>query len=274
MQDLIHSLIRIGFSENESAVYIALLELGASRGGIVARKASVNRATTYSVLETLRKKGLVFTHVEAGERWFTAEPPERIALLLQRERRSVEEKEDIAKRLLMRLKVIENAEGTRPKIRYVESVDGLRAMQKEYEAHEEDIIQIIGYDTFCLLCPPSTTRDHRSELKEQKRRVRSILVTEKNLGMSDELGDEFVCIPPDVLDIHGEMSVCGDRLLLFSYQEGIIAVEVHSKTIAGTARGALELAWKEAERWAKNRGGDWMVGKANALPNSSDSSSN
>jgi hypothetical protein len=35
---------------------------------------------------------------------------------------------------------------------------------------------------------------------------------------------------------------------LFSYTQGIIAVEIQSKTIADTARTVLEMAWNDAKR--------------------------
>ncbi len=262
MDDIVHSLTRLGFSRNEASVYLACLKTGKARAVEVAKLAKVNRATTYSVLESLAQKGLVTPLSDSGERWYLPEPPERIAALLHLQQQEIESRRRMADQLMLRLKVFHNVAAHKPKIRYVESVDGLRNMQREYEGRGEDIIQMVAYDTFCAICPRSRVESHRDELARGTGRVRSILITDQDLGDQDELGDEFVCISPSLMDVQGEMSVCGDRLLLFSYQSGIIAIEIHSKTIADTARATLELAWKEAQRWAKNGKGDWALGEA------------
>ncbi|MEK7458957.1 MAG: hypothetical protein AAB663_00970, partial [Patescibacteria group bacterium] len=59
-------------------------------------------------------------------------------------------------------------------------------------------------------------------------------------------------VSPSVLHVEGEVTVWHDRVVLFSYTNGIIAIEISSKTIADTVRGILELAWFAAEKLKTN----------------------
>ncbi|MFA6131212.1 MAG: helix-turn-helix domain-containing protein [Patescibacteria group bacterium] len=250
MQDILHDLSRLGFSEKESAVYLALLSDGKITVPKIAEKAKINRATAYYVLDSLVKKGLVFAMVEKGEKLYAAEPPERLIRLLSSQMQELEEQRRLADGLLLRLQVFYNTGGLKPKISYIESISGLRMLQREYEEMNEDLIQIIGYDAFLALQDPVISKTHQKELNRRARHVRSIIITDRAVSFPDCPGIEYVVIPKGVIDIDGEMTVCGDRLVLFSYASGIIAVEIKSKTIAHTARATLELAWKEAKRYS------------------------
>ncbi|MFH1611310.1 MAG: helix-turn-helix domain-containing protein [Patescibacteria group bacterium] len=251
MQDLILDLIALGFSRNESVVYVASLELGQAGAHEICAKAGVNRATVYSVLDSLKKKGLITFITSGDQRQYRAEAPVSILTLLELQQRELEKRQRRAHDIITRLQVFHNTDVAKPKIRYFERITGLRSMQAEYEMLNEDMIQIVGLDTLKQLYDPERELEHTSELKRRNSQVKTILVTKQDVSHFDLLENfQYVVVDPDLVDIKGEMTVCGDRLVLFSYTQGIIAVEIQSKTIADTARATLELAWNEAKRLA------------------------
>ena len=63
-------LEKIGLAEKEAKVFLASLELGSSAAQKIAKKAEINRATTYVIIEKLMKKGLM-SSVEKGKRLFS-----------------------------------------------------------------------------------------------------------------------------------------------------------------------------------------------------------
>ena len=248
MDDLIYDLQRLGFTENEARVYLALLHLGRARGSAVAQRSGVHRPTAYDVLKNLRKQGLVSVMKEGGDQVFIPEPPSRILANLYVKQQGIEEQRRLADPLVMRLQVFHNQSPTKPKIRYIESVEGLRLMQQEYEALDDDLIQIIGYDQFLKLHSPQVSKEHKQAMARKGKRIRSILITDLEVIPPERLNVEVICLPRILAPVDGEMTVCGDRLAMFSFSDGLIAVEIHSKAIADTARITLELAWKEAKR--------------------------
>lgn len=248
MDSVKRDLQRIGFTKNEADVYLALLQLGCAMAGDVAKAAQVKRTTTYDVLRDLMQKGLATGVQKQGECQYMVEAPERLQSLLYMQYQDVKRRRKLADQLMTRLQVFYNAGAHKPAIRYVESIQGLRTMQREYEELDEDILQIVGLDTLKQLYDPAE-EDHGREVSRRGRKIRMIVVSREPVCYPDTWNIEYVCVPPDVLEVKGEMTVCGDRLVLFSYTSGIIAIEVCSKTIADTARATLEMAWRWAKEW-------------------------
>lgn len=251
--DLIREIVRLGFSDKEAAVYVALLRLGNACAPEIAEAAGLSRPTTHDTLEHLGRAGLATAYVEQEQRKFSAEPPERLLNVLHMQRREVSLREDIASRLLPRLVAVSTSNTAKPKIRYIEGIDGLRNMQREYECVEGDIIQLVGYDAYHAVEDRSMTSAHHDALnREGRNRIRSLFVTEKAVPTSGPANVEYRRISPSVINVQGEVTVWQDRVILFSYANGIIAIEIASKTIADTVRGILELAWFAAEKLKTN----------------------
>ncbi len=71
-------LREIGFTPGEEKVYLALLTLGNSTSGTIAKHAGVSRSKLYEILERLSKKGLV-SHIKRNNiLCFSAAHPRRI----------------------------------------------------------------------------------------------------------------------------------------------------------------------------------------------------
>lgn len=252
MRDIVAEMIQLGFSQKEAQGYLACLELGLAHPQRIGDKAGMNRATTYAVLKALLKKGLVTGVIIEDKQCYRAEPPSAILTLLELQQRELEKRKQRAHQTVERLQVFHNTDGSKPKIRYFERITGLRAMQAEYEMLDEDMIQIVGLDTLKQLYNPSSDSGHVQELQRKQRRVKTIIVSKEPVGHLDGVENvEYVVVDPEIMAVKGEMTVCGDRLVLFSYASSIMAVEIQSKEIADTARATLELAWNEAVRLSR-----------------------
>lgn len=75
MYRLIKLLQQIGLTEKESKAYLAALKIGTNPASIIAKHAEFNRCTTYTVLESLIKKGLVLQFEKNNIKYFTAVEP-------------------------------------------------------------------------------------------------------------------------------------------------------------------------------------------------------
>ena len=82
------TLKEIGFSQNESRVYLALLELGSSNVGKIAQKSGVHRTNVYDALKNLSKRGLVSSVLKGNIRFYEGiDPGNLINLLKEKESR-------------------------------------------------------------------------------------------------------------------------------------------------------------------------------------------
>ncbi len=78
------ALQNLGLNEKEAKVYLASLELGYASVQSIAKKADINRATAYFIIEGLMKKGLM-TQIEKDKKtFFAAEDPKSLRLIIER----------------------------------------------------------------------------------------------------------------------------------------------------------------------------------------------
>ncbi len=80
MRDILRS---IGLTDGETAVYLALLELGESATGNIIKKSRVSGSKVYEVLDRLSAKGLVSSITRNNLRIFEAADPNKIISYLE-----------------------------------------------------------------------------------------------------------------------------------------------------------------------------------------------
>jgi len=117
-------LSELGLPEREARVYTSLLELGASTVLPIAQKAGLQRTYVYDLLDSLAKKGLVSYFEKNGRRRYVAEDPVAYEGVLQERLRGFSA-------LLPQLRSIYNQHQTKPKVRFLEGQEGIRAAYEE-----------------------------------------------------------------------------------------------------------------------------------------------
>ena len=111
--DLIAYLSNYGFYDKEAKVYLTMLELGSSIASTIARRTEINRGTTYSILEDLKRRGIVNDITKDGVRYYSAISPE---ILFKQQ----EEKYENIKSQLPEIMAITNKFGSKPKTQFFE----------------------------------------------------------------------------------------------------------------------------------------------------------
>ncbi len=92
------ALKRIGLTDGEIKVYLALLELGNSTSWDITQKSKVSGSKVYEVLDRLTGKGMVSVITKNNIKYFEATSPERILDYLEDKNREIEsEKAEIRK---------------------------------------------------------------------------------------------------------------------------------------------------------------------------------
>src|SRR3989339_81587 len=140
-------LEKIGLADKEAKVFLASLELGSSAVQEIAKKAGINRATTYVIIEKLMKKGLM-SSVEKGKKtYFQTEDPKRLLKLLEEQEEGIKRKEEEFKKYLPELETLFNSTEEKPKVRFFEGKDGLIAIREDYfKAKDKEVLGIFARD--------------------------------------------------------------------------------------------------------------------------------
>ncbi len=122
--ELITTLQNYGFSDKEAKIYLTCLELWSSLASTIARRAEINRGTTYSILEDLKRRGIASENMRDELKYFSVLNPE---LLFKRE----EEKYVKMKESLPDLLAITQKFGSRPKTQFFEWFEWLKKIFEE-----------------------------------------------------------------------------------------------------------------------------------------------
>ena len=146
MNDFTNVLIEIGLSEKEAAVYLSACELGPSGAQEISRKSGVNRATVYVCLEALQKRGYVSTSSVLGKTLFVAGPPSELLASAKEEADAARKKEARLAEAMPQLAALYNVEGSKPKVLFMEGVDGLREHLAVMENLRGPYVQITNTD--------------------------------------------------------------------------------------------------------------------------------
>ena len=86
---LINTLKDIGLTEKEATVYLASLSLGSGNVAQIAQVSGIKRTTVYSVLESLKQKGLIRIELIGWKNLFVAENPEKLEFIVDQMRHEV-----------------------------------------------------------------------------------------------------------------------------------------------------------------------------------------
>lgn len=250
---MITTLEKLGLSEKEANVYLAVLELGASNVQNIAQKAGVNRATTYVILETLAKKGLASSYEKGKKTFFTAENPEQLERLLKRQEDDLETKHQELKKLIPELKAIFNLAGNKPKVKFYEGMEGLKAMQQDAlraSIKAGEIYAFTPLDRYLESFPQQETVINRVQ-----RKVRiKVIYTHKNGPVKNASSKKDLRIArfvprnkfpfESMIDIFPRSTV-----RIYNFKPTFMGVMIENPQVAKTLKAVFDLAWESAEKY-------------------------
>ncbi len=121
------ALGKLGFSEKESEVYLALLQHGKMTPAEIAKMTRISRPTVYSVSKELVKKGVVIEDLGGSSRSLIAKQPEDLAILVNREQKALDLKKATVQSAIGELKKIaQSSKYSIPKIVFIpeEEIEG------------------------------------------------------------------------------------------------------------------------------------------------------
>ncbi len=122
----INILKKLGLSEKEINVYLALLEYGASSVRKIAKISGINRGTAYDALKDLQKIGLVSFYHKNTKQKFVAENPEKILKVLKDKQEDLQEIKKQITEIIPELKSLQDKEGNKPVTKFYEGKEGIK----------------------------------------------------------------------------------------------------------------------------------------------------
>lgn len=230
-----------GFTAKEAGVYLATLELGMAPVSVVARKARLERTTTYEILQKLSAKGFAEFFVRKKTRYYSVLPPRQ---LLERFSGYVGELEAA----LPEMTAIENAIVGKPRITFYEGKEDLRRLYLDcLKAAKGEILNYFQPEITIKYLGWEWMKSHMVDrLQEEKLRVRVIMPDtpmSKCFLQQRESTLRRQRIAPAQMVFRNEVVIYENKVQIFSFEEDF-AFLIESRDVAETQRALFELAWE------------------------------
>ena len=117
--------IQNGFSDKEAKVYLAVLELGETPLSRIANQTHLKRTTVYSIVDTLKTKGIVSITKRKSIQYVSALAPQ---ILIERFKRAA----TLAEQTLPELMEMAYSSPLKPRLRFFEGLNGIKEILREF----------------------------------------------------------------------------------------------------------------------------------------------
>lgn len=252
-ENLPEMLIKMGLSKKETAVYLAVLEMGRGTVTQISRKAGINRTTGYDILDSLAHQGLVRISGKEPKQEYVAESPDSLLALLQKRLAETQEYLDVAKEFIPKLKSIHRVQD-RAQVRFYEGISGLKQVYEDTLTSTGPIVAYAAYDDM-----HATLGDYFPKYYE-RRAERGIsirgIVPESPASRERESNNkaekrDIAILPKELFDITPDIEVYDNKVMIASWREKL-GIIIESAEVAHAMKKVFELAFAEAKRIEKS----------------------
>ncbi|MEI7621346.1 MAG: helix-turn-helix domain-containing protein [Candidatus Moraniibacteriota bacterium] len=244
-------LQKLGLSEKEIQVYLALFEQGKTTPARLAKTTSINRSTVYVVLEKLKEKGLVIEDVTAKTLYVSPSSAEKVEEMFYHQQEELKEKKKIALMLAEELeKMPQSKQYSIPKIRFVEEIEIEEFLYGQISKWDQSS-KSIGHT--CWGFQDKSFAQHylawvKSASEKYQMKI-NLLSNESELEKKlkkEYAGSRGLKYWSKELDFSASTWVMGDYLVMIvTRQHPFYLVEIHDAVMAHNMREVFKKIWNE-----------------------------
>lgn len=228
-----------GLHENETAIYLACLQLGQGTVQDIAKASGITRTNIYNYLDGMKEKGLLIETKKQKRYIYTAIPPERLLALYKSRETTLED-------ALPELKALQNEPKNKPKVTYYEGIDRIMEVYNDQLLEAAPIYAYEDLEHMKIALPehfynswPWQRAERGIPFKSISRRTDT---AEAFYTHNEELLRETKAL--DTGDWKTEINIYGDKVAMMSFRSHpAFCVVIEDKNIAATLRSSWQSLW-------------------------------
>ena len=229
----------LGLSDSEANIYLISLEMGPAPVQDIAKKANVSRVTTYTVIETLMKDGLMSTVQKGKKNLYVAESPERLVSFVRSRVDRMEATLEEVKASLNDLKLLQR--GEKPVVKMFEGEDGIKAILDDMlHSNVDRIFEFANLESVRRVFSREALKPYADELTRKKLPVTAIYA--KPASIVDRPNIDLHVLPEAEFPFDGDIVVYGNKVAFFTFRGKLLSVLIESEDLANTVKQMFRLA--------------------------------
>ncbi len=226
-------LKQAGLTENESKVYLALIDLGPSLAGQISRKTGLHRRTVYDTTEMLIKKGLIGYISKNNRKLFQAVNPDRLLEIIK-------EKEKLISPLIESLQLKYLSTKEKEETNFYKGKNGLKTVFEEQLNAKE--ILILGASTKAYEVLQFYFKWYDKTRKEKRIKAR-IIATDKKIKRIPLAEIRYL---PNKYENPVAVNIYEDKTAIILWAKEPLAIVIKNKEITNGYKNYFDLMWRIA----------------------------
>ena len=222
-----------GLTKSESKVYLALIDLGPSLAGGIARKCGLHRRTVYDTTEMLIKKGLIGYIMQNNRRLFQASPPKRILEIIK-------EKQDNLSPIIATLQEKYSKTQEKEETNFYKGKEGLKSVFEDQLDEKEILILGANKDASQILQYYFKWYNE----KRVARKIKTRIITHSR--KFTKLKNAQMKYLPEKYANPVSINIYGDKIAIILWTKDPMAIVIKNKEIKEAYKNYFELMWNIA----------------------------
>lgn len=241
----IFELLKIGLTEGEAKVYLALCELGSSTVGPIVKKSKVAYSNIYDIMNRLIEKGVISFIIKNKTRYFQAASPSNLIEYLDKKEKELSNQKKLLSEIIPGLEKLQEQK----KEQEAEIFLGQKGLKTAYEKLYKNVSESEEELFFYI---------HKERYAEKSNLFYNSIVeiskSRRNRGICNKdykkswfaKKSKFLKMKFTNLPIPGNIDILQDKVLIVSWEPEIVGILIHSESIADNLREYFNEVWKIA----------------------------
>lgn len=245
------TLKKIGFTEGEIKVYLALLELGSTTTWELTKKSQISGSKVYEVLERLLKKGLVSSVTKNNVKYFESSSPERILDYLEDKNKEIEQEKREIQKIIPDL-LLKKAISKKSEVRVFMGFEGAKAVFEETLKDCKKGDEMLGWG---LTAQPESWESYfneREKIRSKKGIVYKTIINEEYESLHKtrkNFPNTFFRFFPKGFEMPTAILIWKNKVSLYVItKENPLTILIESQETADSFKKSFELLWKSAKQ--------------------------
>jgi sugar-specific transcriptional regulator TrmB len=256
-----HQLSQIGLTEKETRVYIELLKWGPQPVSVIAKKAKLNRSSSYELLTSLEKKGILSSFKKNKVKCFAANDPNCLISYLDSRTRNLEyQRMEILSSIPKFRELSSTFDFKKPVVSIFEGIEGVKHVLYDTSKTHDKILTYLCTDKFLKWGNKSFLedyKDYRFINRNNDLRGISIICPEVKkffgtcFSINEENSTEILYINPQKNEdfFENEISIYDNKIAIMHPEQGNeYGIIIESQEIASTNKIIFEMVWNGINR--------------------------